>query len=178
MRPKPRVASSNEVTITRDGKYALIEFADGETPGTNLGIGSQIDYMTDADILELYNECVRSQLELAAKWRPVEILEGNPQVKFDRRYGAWTTQGHVLRCTVGADHENREVAIEIDGRTLSLSEFGKMIQSYEGWGMRIVFCGEDQLSDPPQPELRKGPKRISKKVLDELVRREAESEFR
>lgn len=39
---------------------------------------------------------------------------------------------------------------------------------FKGWGMRISFVSEDQLSFPPTPEVRKAPKPLSKKELDEL----------
>ena len=45
-----------------------------------------------------------------------------------------------------------------------------MLSHYEGWGMRIVFVSEDQLCNPPAPEIRKSPKRIPKKVVEELAR--------
>jgi len=64
-----------------------------------------------------------------------------------------------------------EPSLKIDNHELSLQQFGEILSHFEGWGMRISFVSEDQLSDPPVPVLRKAPKRLSKKVLDELEAR-------
>ncbi len=61
-----------------------------------------------------------------------------------------------------------EPAIKIDNHELSLQEFGAILSHFEGWGMRISFVSEDQLSNPPKPEVRKSPKRLTKKDLAEL----------
>lgn len=172
MHHKPRFAAPGEVTIERDGPYALIKFKDSDQ-GVNLGIGPRINAMTDDEILGLYNATVFSQLECADAWRPIEIAEGRPQIKFDRKQRRWLTEGDVLRCKIEGDDIHTEPTIEIDEHKLSLSEFGQLLQPYNGWGMRIVFVSEDQLCDPPPPEVRKAPKRVPKKVLDELVDAEA-----
>lgn len=166
---KPRMATLDEVTIGRKNDTACIAFNDGTTGSVNLVFDSPVDLMTDAEILDRHNEIVRFQLESAASWHPVEIAEGRPQIKRDRKSRSWSTQGHVLRCVVGPASEDNEPTVQIDDHELSLHEFGKMIQSFEGWGMRIVFVSEDQLSNPPTPEVRKAPKPIPRKVLEELA---------
>ena len=52
---KPVIARLDEVTITRDGKTAVIEYVDPTIGGVNLTIGPQLQYMTDQEILE--NTC-------------------------------------------------------------------------------------------------------------------------
>lgn len=178
MHYRPRVAALNEVTIQREGDTAIITFNDSESGGINLKFDFPVTSMTDLEILERHNEIVRFQLESAAQWRPTEIAEGRPQIKFDNKFRAWSAEGHVLRCVVGSDPERDETMIGIDNHELSLDEFGKLIAPFEGWGMRIVFVSEDQLCDPPLPEVRKAPKRISKKVLDELATSEAQKSLR
>ena len=42
----------------------------------------------------------------------------------------------MLRCVVGDDEEGRLV-VGIDNNELSLQEFGRMLTTYAGWGMRI-----------------------------------------
>lgn len=160
MRYKPRIATPDNVTISREGDCAVIRFNDAET--IHLEIGTAIEFMSDSEILDLHNDVVRSQLELAANWRPTEIADGCPQIKFDREFGQWSAEGHVLRCVIGSGPNTDEPAIEIDNHQLSLEEFGALLSHFEGWGMRIVFVSEDQLCDPPLPEVRKAPKRISK----------------
>lgn len=170
---RPRTATMEEVTIRREGDIAVITFSDPEYGGINLDFGFPVELMTDSEILERYNEMVLAQLEFAAKWRPTEIADGRPQIRFDRRYRQWLAEGHVLRCVVGESRDRDEPTIRIDNHELTLQQFGRIIASFQGWGMRIVFVSDDQLCDPPTPQVRKAPKRISKKVLDELVAREA-----
>lgn len=172
MRPRPRIATLDDVTIRRDQNYAIIKFRDQGPGGMNLGIGPEIEFMTDLEILELYNDVVRSMLDSAQSWRPTEIAEGRPQIKFNRKDKYWSAEGHVLRCVIDSDSDTNEPTIEIDNHRLSLQEFGALLSHFNGWGMRIAFVSEDQLCNPPTPEVRKAPKRISKRKLDEIARAE------
>jgi hypothetical protein len=172
MPPKSKIATPDDVTIRRDGNYAVIAFNDQKSGGMNLGIGPEIELMTDLEILEVYNNVVRSMLDGARTWRPTEIAEGRPQIKFDRKSRQWSAEGHVLRCLINSDSSATEPAIKIDNHQLSLQQFGEMLSHFNGWGMRIVFVSEDQLCDPPSPEVRKSPKRISKREIDEMGRAE------
>lgn len=169
MRFKPRLATPDDVTIRRDGNYAIIEFNDQGPGGMNLGVGREIEFMDDLKILDLYNDVIRSMLDSAQNWRPTEIAEGRPQIKFDRKYRHWSAEGHVLRCMIDCDSDANVPMIEIDNHRLSLHEFGEILSHFNGWGMRIAFVSEDQLSNPPIPEVRKAPKRISKRELEEIV---------
>lgn len=170
MRYKPRFATIEEVTISRQGGTAVIDFHDKAVGGMNLTIGPEIRLMSDADILALYNEIVESQLESARTFRPLEIAQGRPQIKFDKKFREWSAEGHVLRCLI--DVNEGEPTIQIDNHVLTLREFGKMLAQFNGWGMRVTFLSDDQLCEPPEPEVRKAPKRISKKELEELVKAE------
>lgn len=165
---RPQFVSIETVNVERDGAYARITFKDGSAGSINIGIGPELAGMTDEDIIALHNQMVESQIESAQNWRPTEIEEGRAQIKFDRSFGAWSAEGHVLRCMVDSG-EDEMPTIEIDGKTLSWTEFGKMLNPFAGWGMRVMFVSEDQLCNPPQPELRKSAKRIPKKLLDELA---------
>jgi hypothetical protein len=127
LRYKPRIATPDEVTIRRDGNYAVLTFIDGEG-GVNFGIGPELEFMDDQEILERYNECVRAQLDLATSWRPTEISDGHAQIKYDRRVGEWCARGHVLRCVIDSSPIDDELIIEIDNHVLSLQEFGAMCQ--------------------------------------------------
>jgi antitoxin component of MazEF toxin-antitoxin module len=164
------MATPDDVTIRREGDSAVIKFNNSETSDVHLKIGADIESMSDSEILELHNDVVRSQLELAANWRPTEIADGHPQVKFDRASGQWSAKGHVLRCVIGSGPYTNEPTIEIDHHQLSLQEFGTLLSHFEGWGMRILFVSEDQLRNPPAPEVCNAPKRISKKELAEIRR--------
>ncbi|MBN1548765.1 MAG: hypothetical protein JW902_19095 [Syntrophaceae bacterium] len=47
------------------------------------------------------------------------------------------------------DEEGRRAVIEIDNSVFSLEEFGTMLTTFSGWGMRIVFVPEDELAKQP-----------------------------
>ncbi len=59
----------------------------------------------------------------------------------------------MLRCLV-EDDENGQLVVGIDDKELSLEEFGRMLTTYAGWGMRIEFVPDDQLHRRPALEVR------------------------
>ena len=145
-KPRPLVSSLQEITITRTKDSAIIEYKDPAYGTTHLTIGPEVEAMTDQEIMDLYNDTLKAQAELAMKpWMAAEIPLGSPQIEYSERCNQWSARGHVLRCLVDdtADGE-REPVIEVDGKELSWYEFGKMIVSFAGWGMRIEFTPEDE----------------------------------
>jgi hypothetical protein len=52
----------------------------------------------------------------------------------------------------------REPVITIDGQELSWQEFGTMLCTYAGWGMRIEFTPEDAVHRRPRLEVREPTK--------------------
>ncbi len=44
--------------------------------------------------------------------------------------------------------------IQIDDHLLTLEEFGRMLSTYSGWGMRIAFVPDDELTTEPDIEVR------------------------
>lgn len=154
-RPKPRIAARREVKITRDGHCAIVEFKDGVTPTTRLTIGESLAAMSDSEILDCYNRCVQAQLDSAASYVhvAVEIPEGRPQVEYFARGGCWTPRGDVLRCEI-SDNERREPVVTIDGRDFTWEEFGQMVVTWAGWGMRVICVPDDRLEEDPAIEVR------------------------
>lgn len=152
---RPRVASLDEVRITREGEAALIEFADEAIARTHLTIGVPTDDMTDQEILEYYNDCVRAQEHLSATYEHVaiEIPPGKPQIEYHVLSGQWTPRGDVLRCVI-EDDENGDPVIHIDEHELTWGEFGRLIRTYAGWGMRIKFVPDDSTHEEPVTEVR------------------------
>jgi hypothetical protein len=59
----------------------------------------------------------------------------------------------VLRCEVNGD-ENRYPVITIGDRELTWDEFGRTVVVYAGWGMRVIFVPEDELTKPPVIEVQ------------------------
>lgn len=42
----------------------------------------------------------------------------------------------------------------VEARELSWAEFGRLLTTYAGWGMRIVFVPDDDLHEIPRIEIR------------------------
>jgi hypothetical protein len=156
---RPRVASPDEVRITREGEAALIEFADTSIATTHLTIGSGLADMTEQEILECYNDSVRAQATAAAAYEhiAIEIPVGKPQIEYEARSRQWVPRGDVLRCVI-EDDENRHPVIHIDEQELSWEEFGRLLVTYAGWGMRIKFVPDDSTHEEPVTEVREPSK--------------------
>ena len=154
---RPIVTSLNEVTITRETDTAIIRYKDPTYGSTNLRIGLEVTAMTDQEIVELYNDTLRAQAKLAAEYKhiAVEVPLGYPQIKYHPRADQWTPSGKVLRCLIDDTAEGeREPVIQGDDRELTWGEFGRLICTYAGWGMRIEFVPEDEIHRRPKLEVR------------------------
>jgi hypothetical protein len=156
MKRKERyVVRLDEVTITREGDSAVIQYKEAGIRTTHLQIGPEITGMSDEVILELFNDTLRAQAQLAAEYKhvAVEVPLGPPQIKYFARGYQWCPRGGVLRCLV-EDDEDGQLVVGIDDQELSLEEFGRMLTTHAGWGMRIEFVPEDQLHRRPALEVR------------------------
>jgi hypothetical protein len=156
-RPKIRPVSPDEVKITRKGDTAVFTYAD-ETlgGGMELKIGPQISKMTDAELLEEHNEVALSMEELRNQYEHVaiEIPVGKPQIEFSKRCQQWTMRGDVLRAYISDQVDKQtgfcEPIIEIDDQKLSWDEFGRMLTTYAGWGMRLTIVPDDETHLTPE----------------------------
>ncbi len=155
-RRRPYVASLDQVRITRNGDEAVIEYADEKVWPTHFMLGSEVQRMTDQEILDRWNECVLAQQEVAAQYEhvAVEIPPGKPQIEYFARGGHWTPRGDVLRCVVHDGGPDGEPTIDIDDHELSWEEFGRLLTTYAGWGVRIVCVPDDELHETPRIEVR------------------------
>ncbi len=156
MRRKERyIARLDEVTIARDGEDAVIQYKEAGIPTTHLKIGPEIAEMSDEAILELFNDTLRAQAQLAAEYKhvAVEVPLGSPQIKYAARSQQWCPRGGVLRCLV-EDDEKGQLVVGRDEQELSLEECGRMLTTYAGGGMRIEFVPDDQLHRRPTLEVR------------------------
>lgn len=155
-RPKLRAVGSDEVKMTREGDTAVFTYADEKMGGgMYLKIGPKIEKMTDEELLELHNDMARSIETHRREYEhiAVEIPIGKPQLEYDKRFSQWSMRGDVLRCCIGDGGINEdgltEPEIEIDDVKLSWSEFGRMLTSFAGWGMRLVIVPDDELHETP-----------------------------
>ena len=152
---KPRPASPDEVRITREGDTAIIEYADSSIAVVHLRIGPALPSMTDAEILGMYNEGLEAQAEIAASMDPTltEIPPGLAQIEYSERSDQWVPRGQVLRCHI-EDTEDGGTVIQIDDVELDMRAFGRMLQVYAGWGMRLAFVEEDEVAYEPEIAVR------------------------
>ena len=137
---RPRVATSEEVWISRDGEDAIIEFIDETVATTHLKLGAEVAEMTDQAILDQFNAVIRAQQEMAAEYEhvAVEVPPGSPQIKYSKAGYKWLPRGDVLRCLI--DEVDGEAIIQIDDRELSTQEFGRLLTTYAGWAGRLYVA--------------------------------------
>ena len=154
-RKKRYIASLDEVTITRDGDCARIKYKEEGIAVTQLQIGPEIAEMSDQEIIELHNECLRDDPKLASEYKHVafEVPLGSAQIEYFARCDQWVPRGGVLRCLI-QDDEHGQLVVKIDEQELRLKQFGKLLTTYTGWGMRIEFVPEDEVHRRPILEVR------------------------
>jgi len=158
---RPIVTSLDEVIITREGDTAVIQYKDPAYATTHFQIGPQVVEMTDQEIVDLYNDWLRAQAQLAAEYKHVvvEIPLGQPQIEYHADSDQWTARGDVLRCLIDdAAEGEREPVIIVDDKELTWREFGRLVCTYAGWGMRIEFVADDKTHRRPKLEVRQPTK--------------------
>ncbi len=153
---KPRTATLDEVIISREGEYGVIEFREPGISGMNLKLGPKVKKMTDRQILNEFNKTVRTMEEMRENYlhRPVEIPPGKPQIKYFEAGDQWVPRGDVLRCVIKDGGPDCEATVWIDDQELSLREFGRLLVTHAGWGMRIVFVPDDEIDAMHPIEIR------------------------
>lgn len=153
---KPYVATLDRVKILRCGDTTIIEYLDPTVASTHFTLGSDADRLTDQEILDRFNETLVTRERLAATYHhvAVEIPPGRPQVWYFEAGDQWVPRGDVLRCVVHDGGPGGEAVIEIDDHEFSLAEFGKLLTTHAGWGMRICFVPDNVLTNEPEVEMR------------------------
>jgi hypothetical protein len=155
---KPTCALMDQVRIAREGNDAIIDHADANLSGARI---TGIATMTDAEIVEMYNQILDSQWSLLEAWDKTVTEEppGEKQIDYHEDSGQWVPRGDVLRCIIDDRGPDGEVVIHIDDQELSLREFGRLLRVHAGWGMRIAFVPEEFVTDNPTVKIRKPQKR-------------------
>jgi len=159
MRPKkPTHVLIDQVRITREGNDAIIDHADANLSGARI---TGIATMSDAEIVEMYNEILDSQWALLQQWDKTVVEEppGEKQIDYHENSDQWVPRGDVLRCIIDDGGPNGEVIISIDDQELSLTEFGRLLSVHAGWGMRIAFVTEEFVTENPTVKVRKPERR-------------------
>ncbi|MCK5796841.1 MAG: tetratricopeptide repeat protein [Deltaproteobacteria bacterium] len=150
---RPHVASADEVRISRRDGHAEIEYADTSVGSVSLAL-EEVESMTDQEILAAHNRVIAqmNQARREVDHVAVEVPPGTPQIAYSALADQWTPRGDVLRCLI--DDHDQEVRVMVDDRELTQAEFGRMLTTYSGWGMRIIFVPDDELSQQPVIEFR------------------------
>jgi hypothetical protein len=148
------VASLKEVTISRSGESATITYRDPAVRPVVFAVGADIDHVDDSEILARFNDSLRAARALTEGRRHVvvEIPRGRPQLDYFAPADQWVPRGGVVRCLID-DGPGDEILIYVDDHPLSLQDFGGMLRTYTGWGMRITFVEDDE-AEPPSVEVR------------------------
>jgi len=147
---KPMVAALNQVTIRREGGDAIIDFHDSTSATTHFRIGPAVHRMSDQQILDRFNKIIAAEHSAGGRHVALEIPPGRPQIRYFKRADQWVPRGGVLRCIVDDSGPDGEAVIHIDDHALSLSEFGRLLCTYSGWGVRITFVPEEGLDSAPR----------------------------
>jgi hypothetical protein len=158
MRPKkPTHVLIDQVRIARDGNDAIIDHADANLSSARIAIGAGIAAMTDADIVEMYNDILASQWATLETWDKTVVEEppGEKQIDYHENSDQWVPRGDVLRCIIDDGGPNGEVVIHIDDQELSLADFGHLLSVHAGWGMRIAFVPKEFVTEIPIVKVRK-----------------------
>jgi len=152
---RPPQATIDQVHISRDGEYAIIEHADTAYGTTRLLLGPMLKNMSDAEVLEVFNEIIAAQDASVADPanRPVEIPRGRPQIEWLEDLQQWSARGHVLKCEV-SDDEDGNLVVHVDDKELDAEAFLQLIRPFAGWGMRITFMDESQIHEEPEVIVR------------------------
>ena len=143
------------VRIERQGDAAIITPRNPGVAVVHFQVGPELARLSDEEVLAFYNATIDAQERLAAE-RPyvaVEVPPGRPQIRYFPEGDQWVPRGGVLRCVV-EDDEQGQAVIVVDDRELSLEEFGRLLTTYAGWGMRIEFTPDDETGRRPRLEVR------------------------
>ena len=152
---RPPQATIDQVHISRDGEYAIIEHADTAYGITRLLLGPMLQNMSDAEVLEVFNDIIAAQDASVADPanRPVEIPRGRPQIEWLEDLQQWSVRGQVLRCHL-SDDEDGNLVVYVDDKELDADAFLSLIRPFAGWGMRLTFMDDSQVYDEPSVIIR------------------------
>jgi hypothetical protein len=153
---KPHIATLDEVRITREADAAIIEYHDATVASTRLLLGQGAHSLSDAAILEIFNSTILARERAVSEHGNVvrEVPRGMSQVSYFDKGDQWVPRGEVLRCVIEDGGPGGEVKIWIDDREFTLQEFGRMLTTFAGWGMRIYFVPDEKVHEQPTVEVR------------------------
>lgn len=139
------VASLDQIRIGPHGDHAVIEYLEPGVRTTHLKLGPEVQQMTDQEILDLHNGVIEASERLRDEYEHVaiEVPSGKPKIEYVDEGRQWTPRGGVLRCVIGDGGPGNEPITHNDEHDLSWEEFGRLLRTYAGWGMRVIFVSDD-----------------------------------
>lgn len=152
---RPYRATLDQVRVTRDGGTAILEYAEPGVSTVHFQIGASLSKMTDEDVIALHNGTLDAmeELRLENELPALEMPVGAPQIDWYERGYQWSARGHVLRCLIDSGDDEGPSVI-IDDKELTWAQFGRVVSSFAGWGMRAIFVDHDSLHEEPRIEVR------------------------
>ncbi len=123
---RPHVATPDEVRITREGDFAVIEYVDATIETTQYRVGANtLARMTDEDILTLWNAGLATHIEEAGRSRRdmTMLLTGG---KLDAVVEAMPTAPN-------------QPFILVQGRRFTPMELCTLLGNHQGWTISIEF---------------------------------------
>ncbi len=157
MRPKrPHIATLDQIRIRRTSEGAVIEYLDPAILPVVISVGPDADRLSDAELLDHHNTHLR-EAEALTKGRQhvvVEIPPGRRQIEYSLSSGQWVPRGGVLRCLIDENPSDRQPVIHVDDHELSWQDFGRLLLTYAGWGVRVTFVPDDQTIETAVVEVR------------------------
>jgi hypothetical protein len=96
-------------------------------------------YFHDFDPISPYHSLgrIRRRIRRALSTRHIE----------ERHPGVFQATHETLRARISYSAERDEVAFVIDGKLLTLSQFGKLLEAFEGWQFRLdIFDSSDDVA--------------------------------
>ena len=136
------------------GDAVVVSDTAANVSAARIVIGPGIASISDADIVEMYNEILDAQWGLLQQWDKTVVEEppGEQQIDYHENSDQWVARGEVLRCVIDDAGPNGEVTIH--DQELSLPEFGRLLSVRAGWGMRIAFVPEEFVAENPTVKIR------------------------
>jgi hypothetical protein len=114
--------------------------------------------MTDAEIVEMYNDFLDSLWALLEAWDKTVVEEPPCEQQIDYREDSdqWVPRSDVFRCIIDDAGPDGEVTTHIDDQELSLAEFGQLLRVHAGRRMRIAFVPKEFVAENPTSRYASG----------------------
>ena len=151
---RPYPSTIDQVRVTREDGTAILEYAEPGVSTVHFQIGAGLGSMTDEDVIALHIGTLEAMedLRLESDLPALEMPVGVPQIEWFERGYQWSARGHVLRCLIDSGDDEGPSVI-IDDKELTWTQFGRVVSSFAGWGLRAIFVDHDSLHEEPRIEV-------------------------